>query len=389
VNVLAPALALFVSLPLSASALPSRPLSADSLIAEVAAAIDGKAKKQKKKTAPSRKPPKAPLPQPRPEAKTSEPAPAEAKPKDGKTQGTPAEASTEPAPKDSAKVPPPLPTPRPDALTEKPAPAEGKKSEEKKGEVADEPGAEKTDATKAAESKAPADEKSSAEPPEAESDIAEVPVPSPRPKDIKADFGPHPPPPGLVEAEIPLDPLPDPVCDEIEAKGEIDFERLPRIVEGQCSVLTPIRLKAFTPKDGPKVTMENPATVTCQVAATALDWLKTSVQPAAIKHLGGTIRAFRQTGGYECRGRNRDPTAKLSEHGGGNALDIGGFERINNVVVPVSDKGEAELGFLSDIRKAACGPFTTVLGPGAFAHEDHFHLDLARRGKDGRTSYCR
>lgn len=350
--------------------------------------MDGKAKKNKKKARASKRA-KTPSPKARPDALTAKPAPAEAKPKDGKTQDKPAAANTEPQPKDSVGGPAPLPRPRPDALTDKPTTPESKENEEKKGEVAEKSGAARTDAAKATETKGPADDTTSAEPPEAETDIVEVPVPAARPKDIKPDFGPHPPPPGLVEADIPLDPLPDPVCDEIEAKGEIEFERLPRIVEGQCSVLTPIRLKAFRPKDGPKVTMENPATVTCQVAATALDWLKTSVQPAAIKHLGGTIRAFRQTGGYECRGRNRDPTAKLSEHGGANALDIGGFERINNVVVPVSDKGEAELGFLSDIRKAACGPFTTVLGPGVSSHEDHFHLDLAKRGKDGRTSYCR
>ncbi len=381
---LAPALALFVSLSLSASALPWPPRSADSLIAEFAAAVDGKAKNQKKKTAPSRKPPKAPSPQPRPEAMTSKPASAEAKPKDAKTQEKPAEASTEPRPKDRAKIPAPLPMPRPDALTDKPTTAESKKNEEK-GEVAEKPGVEKTDAGKAADTKAPAEEKTSAEPPGPESETAEGHLPAPQPK----DFGPHPPPPGLVEADVPNDPLPDPVCDELEAKGEVEFERLPRIMEGQCGVLTPVRLKAFTPKDGPKVTLQNPATVTCRVASTALHWIKTSVQPAAIKHLGGTIRALRQTGGYECRGRNRDPKAKLSEHGSGNALDIGGFERINGVVVPDSDQGEAELGFLSDIRKEACGPFTTVLGPGVAAHADHFHFDLAKRGKDGRTSYCR
>lgn len=391
-------------LPLSASAKPSRPpLSAESLIAEFAAAIDGKPKKHKKKNTAGSKPAKAPLPQRRPEAVTAKPAPAEAKPKDGKTQDKP--TSTEPRPEDSAKIPVPLPTPRPDALTDKPALAETKKHDEKKGEVAEKPGAEKADVAKAAagekdknkkaetekptETKALADEKASTEPAEAETDIAEVPMPTPRPKDLVPDYGPHPTPPGVVEADVPKDPLPDPVCDELEAKGEIEFERLPRIMEGQCGALTPIRLKAFTPKDGPKVTFENPPTVTCQMAATALDWMKTSVQPAAIKHLGGTIRAFRQTGGYECRGRNRDPKAKLSEHGGANALDIGGFERENGVVVPVHDKGEAELGFLNDVRKEACGKFTTVLGPGVAAHEEHFHLDLAKRGRDGRTAYCR
>jgi hypothetical protein len=125
------------------------------------------------------------------------------------------------------------------------------------------------------------------------------------------------------------------------------------------------------------------------VANATLDWLKASVQPAALKHLGGPIKSFRQTGGYECRGRNRVNGAKMSEHGRANALDIGGFERSDGKVVPVQDQGEAELGFLMEVRKAACGPFTTVLGPGVDAHAEHFHLDLARRGKDGRTTYCR
>ena len=41
------------------------------------------------------------------------------------------------------------------------------------------------------------------------------------------------------------------------------------------------------------------------------------------------------------------------------------------------------------LAAAAGVPFTTVLGPGVSAHEEHFHLDLAKRGRDGRTSYCR
>jgi len=222
-----------------------------------------------------------------------------------------------------------------------------------------------------------------------------VPMPVPRPKEPAAAETAKPKPtepaaPAVVEADVPLDPIPEPLCDELEAAGEIEFERLPRIVEGQCGALTPIRLKSITPKGGQKVSLENPAVTSCRVAKATLDWLAASVQPAAQKHLGGPIVAFRQTGGYECRGRNRVVGAKLSEHASANALDIGGFERANGVVVPVSDKGgEAELGFLSEIRGTACGPFTTVLGPGVSSHDEHFHLDLARRGRDGRTTYCR
>lgn len=224
---------------------------------------------------------------------------------------------------------------------------------------------------------------------------ATVPLPVPRPNPIRPEpegplLGDYiPPSPDLVEAEVPLDPIPEALCDELEASNEVQFERLPRIIEGRCGAWTPIRITAFTPKNGQKVTLENPVTTSCRIAEATLVWLKTSVQPAAQKHLGGPIVAFRQTGGYECRGRNRIAGAKLSEHATANAIDIGGFERANGVVVAVSDQGEAELGFLADIRAAACGPFTTVLGPGVAAHEEHFHLDLARRGRNGRTTYCR
>ena len=52
--------------------------------------------------------------------------------------------------------------------------------------------------------------------------------------------------------------------------------------------------------------------------------------------------------------------------------------------------GLAQNAFLKEVRKAACGPFTTVLGPGSDPyHSDHFHLDLAQRGKTGRGLYCR
>ena len=220
----------------------------------------------------------------------------------------------------------------------------------------------------------------------------DIPLPHPRPEKIEArrDWGPTPPPPGLIEAEIPLDPLPDPVCDELEASAEAEFERLDRIAEGQCGALTPIRLTALAPKGSVRVIFENPVTVTCAVARQALVWLTVSVQPAAQKHLGAPITAFRHTGGYECRGRNRVAGAKLSEHGMASALDIGGFERSDRTVVMVGNRGEAELGFLKEIRAAACGPFSTVLGPGVAAHEEHFHFDLAKRASRGRYStYCR
>ncbi|MCB1487682.1 MAG: extensin family protein, partial [Bauldia sp.] len=93
---------------------------------------------------------------------------------------------------------------------------------------------------------------------------------------------------------------------------------------------------------------------------------------------------------YSCRTRNNVPGAKLSEHAHGNAIDISAFQ--------VSGVGWVEVGkantmgkrrFLAAVRKSACGPFTTVLGPGSDGyHEDHLHFDVIRRGKNGSSLYC-
>jgi hypothetical protein len=54
-------------------------------------------------------------------------------------------------------------------------------------------------------------------------------------------------------------------------------------------------------------------------------------------------------------------------------------------VKPAPDPKAAK--FLGAIRKAACGPFKTVLGPGSDAdHALHFHFDLAPRRNGG--TFC-
>jgi hypothetical protein len=60
----------------------------------------------------------------------------------------------------------------------------------------------------------------------------------------------------------------------------------------------------------------------------------------------------------------------------------------NGAVISVlKDWGRGRQGkILKAIRRAACGPFTTVLGPGSDRfHRDHLHLDTAR----GRGPYCK
>ena len=56
---------------------------------------------------------------------------------------------------------------------------------------------------------------------------------------------------------------------------------------------------------------------------------------------------------------------------------------------PLFGSGGADSGFLRSVHRGGCSVFTTVLGPNANAfHHDHFHLDLARHGRDGTYRVC-
>ncbi len=172
----------------------------------------------------------------------------------------------------------------------------------------------------------------------------------------------------------------------------IAAEVLPPIHEEPCGMRWPLRLAAIG-QDGEAIDLSPPARVRCPVAKALAQWVETAVQPVAQAHLGARVTGLRVAGSYVCRARNHAPGARLSEHAIGNAIDIAAF-RIGSddwlAVGPREDEDAPDAQFLSDVRNAACTYFHTVLGPGSDAyHTDHFHLDLARRGKSGTGRYCR
>lgn len=152
-----------------------------------------------------------------------------------------------------------------------------------------------------------------------------------------------------------------------------------------CGVTNGFKLYAI---DGIK--LSQPAVVTCNVANTFHNWLQQTVFPQASQTYGAKISEIKIAASYACRPRNNVRGAKLSEHGMGNAIDISGFTFANGTQISVLEdyygSGAAHT-FLSSIRKDACGPFHTVLGPGSDAnHKDHIHLDLQRERSGG--PYC-
>jgi hypothetical protein len=120
------------------------------------------------------------------------------------------------------------------------------------------------------------------------------------------------------------------------------------------------------------------------------------VARVAIKHYGRPPLKIRHFGAHVCRKIDKR-RAQMSEHGLGNALDVGGFifgpdpaqsgplsEPFTVMLKDHWDGGDGVLDaharFLRDLaREIALRPdvFRGMIGPHAPGHDDHFHLDMA------------
>jgi hypothetical protein len=161
--------------------------------------------------------------------------------------------------------------------------------------------------------------------------------------------------------------------------------------KGICGIDRPLKVSALA--DG-TVSLGNRALVmSCPMTAALEQWIQTSVMPAAYAHYGSPVVEIKNFGTYNCRTRNSVPGARLSEHAFANAFDFAGVTLANGYTVTVK-KGwrgnETDRAFLREVDAGACGPFTTVLGPGSDGmHEDHLHLDLAHHNAQGTYRYCK
>lgn len=166
------------------------------------------------------------------------------------------------------------------------------------------------------------------------------------------------------------------------ARG-VRFEERPQLADkAGCSVPWPIAMTSLSAS----IPLEPEAVLNCATAEAMARFTADRIVPAARDILGTTVARIRQDSAYVCRPRNG--TRKLSEHAFGNALDLGAFTFADGRVVTVGSAASRTEGeFLFALRLFACGPFTTVLGPGSDAdHASHFHFDLAKR-RPGST-FC-
>ncbi len=171
-----------------------------------------------------------------------------------------------------------------------------------------------------------------------------------------------------------------------------DIPTMPVAAKAACAIEVPVRLKSVTAlaRTVTEVHLPEEPVVSCQFAERLTAWLGNLVAPLMAGRMSTDLRAVHTGPGFECRNRNGAPIGKLSAHAVGKAIDISAFELSSGKFIPIKqDEDEAMRNVVDSVRTAACGWFTTVLGPGSdAAHTDHLHIDIALHGTSDRYRIC-
>ena len=179
--------------------------------------------------------------------------------------------------------------------------------------------------------------------------------------------------------------------DSLEKRGAKFIRLKTSVGTGLCFVTDAVQLQSVM-IGADSVKLPDQPTLNCGFAVKFTDWIRDEASKIVKTATQSTIASLGTGPGFQCRGRNGDASAKMSEHAYGNAVDIERITLANGETIDVKDAMTIGAKFqptLATLRATSCQYFTTVLGPGANeAHATHFHLDLARRGKKGNHTMC-
>jgi hypothetical protein len=158
-----------------------------------------------------------------------------------------------------------------------------------------------------------------------------------------------------------------------------------------CNIDNPVELDSIK-TDNDSVTFNGKPTFNCTFALKFSQWVADVAIPVVRDQEDKALIALSTGPGFECRNRNGDTTAKISEHASGNAVDIDQIvlaDKSRIAISQVANTSDPHYRMLMALRTSACGYFTTVLGPGSnAAHASHYHLDLGVHGKSGNYRIC-
>ena len=150
-----------------------------------------------------------------------------------------------------------------------------------------------------------------------------------------------------------------------------------------------MRLSSIGLANGATIDMPDRPILDCPFAITFTEFAQDLMAPLATAVLGSGIVAL-ATGGYACRSPIRLPSGNPNPHARGIAIDLSAITLADRRRIAIGyEANSAEALFVRTMRQAACGWFTTVLGPGAdAAHAEHFHFDVLRHGASDNYRIC-
>ena len=196
------------------------------------------------------------------------------------------------------------------------------------------------------------------------------------------------------EPEVVAEPEPERIyqvaCPAVLA-GLVEAKIAPPLSEGICGEQSPLVVTGVLVR-GRMLPLSFPITTNCQMASALPGWLET-VDGYASSMLESPMAAVNTGTSYMCRNRNNAESGFTSEHGFANAVDVTGFTLEDGRTIGVEEQWlpatDPEGRLLRLAHDAACGDFTTVLGPEANAeHHDHLHLDLGCHGQSCTAQIC-
>ncbi|MBV9569336.1 MAG: extensin family protein [Hyphomicrobiales bacterium] len=157
-----------------------------------------------------------------------------------------------------------------------------------------------------------------------------------------------------------------------------------------CSSVNPVRMSLIHLASGATLDLPGKPIVNCAFALVFSDYARNLLAPLGASMLGSAVVALDTGPAYECRPRNHVAGAKTSAHGKGIAIDLAAIVLADHRRIGIAHPADAnETLFLQTMRHAACGWFTTVLGPGSdAAHAEHFHFDILQHGSSDRYRIC-
>ena len=229
-------------------------------------------------------------------------------------------------------------------------------------------------------------------PPSRPPDLTPTTMPTPESSSLQPDLTPTTTPTPAAPPPVSGTEKADQTCmARLMASGAgAEAATVPQPIAEGCGVPSPVRLQSIVLANGDLVGLPGGPILGCEFALVFADYVRLIIAPLGAGTLGTKVDSIETGPGYQCRNRNNFPSGKISAHAKGIAIDL--------VAVRFADKrrvafehqdGANEASYIRATRAAACGWFTTVLGPGTDPfHATHMHVDIESHGSSGSYRIC-